>query len=359
MKTTISTNSYLEHIENLLGGGATLNAIKAIHDANAYQERIHKLMGESSIHNALNAFNAANSYQENIDKLMGASSIQNALNALNVANSYQERINKLMGGGVLQNVIKSINESNAHQRLIAELLTRSSFQNAVTAFTKQATLGNIPDWATHPIGQNDIHALPDIDLIDAEIESKLAAIGDESESDSTSFSKAFASLPAWLQLILWGIAVYLLLPVSQNIIANLATPHVEKLISNPEITEKEKIKQLKSLNIDDLDLSNHRFVTTERLYLRESPNSKSDILSELKFGQVVSVVEKYRNWMRISCEDEDGIIVQGWVFSRYMAKFSPTVIKRKIPVHYGQGGLVDGLNPLSNKAMLDAADNDT
>ena len=32
--------------------------------------------------------------------------------------------------------------------------------------------------------------------------------------------------------------------------------------------------------------------------------------------------------------------------------------KRKIPVHKGRGGLVAGLNPLSNKAMLDAADDD-
>ena len=33
-------------------------------------------------------------------------------------------------------------------------------------------------------------------------------------------------------------------------------------------------------------------------------------------------------------------------------------IKRKIPVFKGRGGLVVGLNPCSNKAMLDAADND-
>ena len=32
--------------------------------------------------------------------------------------------------------------------------------------------------------------------------------------------------------------------------------------------------------------------------------------------------------------------------------------KRKIPVFRGRGGLVAGLNPSSNKAMLDAADDD-
>lgn len=33
--------------------------------------------------------------------------------------------------------------------------------------------------------------------------------------------------------------------------------------------------------------------------------------------------------------------------------------KRRIPVFKGRGGLVVGLNPASNKAMLDAADDDT
>jgi hypothetical protein len=32
--------------------------------------------------------------------------------------------------------------------------------------------------------------------------------------------------------------------------------------------------------------------------------------------------------------------------------------KRKIPVYKGRGGVVPGLDPSSNKAMLDAADND-
>ena len=34
------------------------------------------------------------------------------------------------------------------------------------------------------------------------------------------------------------------------------------------------------------------------------------------------------------------------------------VVKRRIPVFKGRGGMVAGLDPCSNKAMLDAADND-
>lgn len=37
---------------------------------------------------------------------------------------------------------------------------------------------------------------------------------------------------------------------------------------------------------------------------------------------------------------------------------APRISKRKIPVFKGRGGVVVGLNPISNKAMLDAADDD-
>jgi len=37
---------------------------------------------------------------------------------------------------------------------------------------------------------------------------------------------------------------------------------------------------------------------------------------------------------------------------------APKISTRKIPVFKGRGGLVVGLNPISNKAMLDAADDD-
>lgn len=37
---------------------------------------------------------------------------------------------------------------------------------------------------------------------------------------------------------------------------------------------------------------------------------------------------------------------------------SPKISKRNIPVFKGRGGLVSGLNPLSNKAMLDAVGDD-
>ncbi len=36
----------------------------------------------------------------------------------------------------------------------------------------------------------------------------------------------------------------------------------------------------------------------------------------------------------------------------------PSKVRRRLPVFNGRGGLVAGVNPLSNKAMLDALDDD-
>lgn len=52
------------------------------------------------------------------------------------------------------------------------------------------------------------------------------------------------------------------------------------------------------------------------------------------------------------------LIEEGLQLRLRSARAAPKAIKHKIPVHKGRGGLVEGLNPLSNKAMLDAADND-
>jgi hypothetical protein len=53
------------------------------------------------------------------------------------------------------------------------------------------------------------------------------------------------------------------------------------------------------------------------------------------------------------------LIEEGLQLRLRSARAAPKASKHKIPIHKGRGGLVAGLNPLSNKAMLDVADNDT
>jgi hypothetical protein len=52
------------------------------------------------------------------------------------------------------------------------------------------------------------------------------------------------------------------------------------------------------------------------------------------------------------------LIEEGLQLRLRSSRSASKVGKRKIPVYKGRGGIVPGLDPCSNKAMLDAADND-
>lgn len=52
------------------------------------------------------------------------------------------------------------------------------------------------------------------------------------------------------------------------------------------------------------------------------------------------------------------LIEEGLQLRLRSSRAAPKAIKHKIPVFKGRSGLVTGLNPLSNKAMLEAADDD-
>lgn len=53
------------------------------------------------------------------------------------------------------------------------------------------------------------------------------------------------------------------------------------------------------------------------------------------------------------------LIEEGLQLRLRSSRTAPKANKRKLPVFQGRGGLVVGLNPLSNKTMLDAVDHDS
>lgn len=52
------------------------------------------------------------------------------------------------------------------------------------------------------------------------------------------------------------------------------------------------------------------------------------------------------------------LIEEGLQLRLRSARPAAKATRRKLPVFKGRGGMVGGVNPLSNKSMLDAADND-
>ena len=141
--------------------------------------------------------------------------------------------------------------------------------------------------------------------------------------DSALFLKFLARTPATLKLIILFILFYIAYPISMNISANLITPIVQEYLFKVDLSEKEKIKEIKNIKTEnpDIETDELRFITGNSVRLRSGPSTKTEILDELSLGQVVKVVSKKRNWIEVEYEYEEGEYLRGWVFTTYTAKF--------------------------------------
>ncbi|WP_217078239.1 SH3 domain-containing protein [Clostridium baratii] len=89
-------------------------------------------------------------------------------------------------------------------------------------------------------------------------------------------------------------------------------------------------KEIKSNVVKNIDkeakdnkeyiLNTYRFVNADALSVRVSNNTKSNKIYELKYGNVVKILRKNKNWSFIEYE-EDEAQIRGWVFTRYISRF--------------------------------------
>ncbi|HIF9209025.1 TPA: SH3 domain-containing protein [Photobacterium damselae] len=148
------------------------------------------------------------------------------------------------------------------------------------------------------------------------------------ESDTTDF--VLSNLVKWFNSLsdsLKVVVAVLLLPYCVSIFANLTTPIYEgwwQEITTAEqrTAKKEIIKEANQLYLLS-ELNEYRFVIASVLHVRESGNRKSEIVGELYLGKAVKVISKLKRWTLVEYFDESSEeIKQGWVFSRYLEKFS-------------------------------------
>ncbi len=86
-----------------------------------------------------------------------------------------------------------------------------------------------------------------------------------------------------------------------------------------------QIKTVKKFSLSDygIFLIDARFISASNVFLRESANTRCAKLDILNLGQVVAVIDEKKNWVKIEYETVDGSHYKGWVFKRYVSKFSP------------------------------------
>ena len=139
----------------------------------------------------------------------------------------------------------------------------------------------------------------------------------EASNNSSAYAEHFRRLPLFLQKYFWSTFFYLL-----ALSISIFNPEIRTMmIDASDKPRREQIKEIATTRIDALSLWPQRFVSTDILHLREQPNIGSASLDELQFGQVITVISKKRNWLKVTYSYDDGEVMQGWVFTRYTERF--------------------------------------
>jgi hypothetical protein len=115
--------------------------------------------------------------------------------------------------------------------------------------------------------------------------------------------------------------IYLLLGMVLNPVGDYyVKKHLEA--SSPQEATK-VVKEAAIAEVGDVRLlSDYRFVTAKQLRATVTPKARAPVIGQLRFSQVVRVVEKERDFTLVAWKSEDGKVeLQAWVFSRYLARF--------------------------------------
>lgn len=124
-----------------------------------------------------------------------------------------------------------------------------------------------------------------------------------------------------------NVILFLVLPYALAIFANLTTPIYEEWwLEFRELPSREAQKSVvrEAINAyEPEELLEYRFVTANVLHVREQGGMKHPILGELYQGKIVRLLMKNSRWCLVEYVDVDTReISQGWVFSRYLGRFS-------------------------------------
>lgn len=115
-----------------------------------------------------------------------------------------------------------------------------------------------------------------------------------------------------------------------GILVNLATPSVEEyLIEHGYLRKREVTKAINenvTRQVPAELLKDLRFVKASELKVRESPSKNSPRVGVVYFSEVLRIVKEKKDWTLVEHQSEDGeVLIRGWVYTRYLAKFKTRV----------------------------------
>ena len=250
---------------------------------------------------------------------------QNAIDSMKLNINTKKTIELMSKNYALEaerEAMQSMSLSNAAQRVMDSLINNEAFYRSIASLARPTYCEsaicilneNVSNYSSN-LSYEDIHF--NVDALEDDI--KELSLAD----NQTKFSDVFAKIPLQVQMIIIFIFMQIILPHINNISANLITPYVNEYLLSSHATDKNKIKEISKINLDNpvLEMNKLRFITRNNVILRSGPSTKAEIIDELCLGQVITVLSKKRNWIEVQYIYQDNEILHGWVFTRYTARF--------------------------------------
>lgn len=376
LKSIDKNNSWRKLAESLSAGSSISKHLRDIEVNNSWSKLAKSLTASSAISKHLKSIESNSSWGKLAGPLSEKDSFTKHLKYIEENSSLSKLTKSLANSNSIFNhieensswnkLVKSLTASDAVSRHLRNIEANSSWEKLAESLSAGSSINkylreldgvsSVPKWAESLTSSRafveSFERLQQADYIDslledigqhtptssASIDAELAAATDQdvdevlrqmaSAESPLGFSKALEKAPwvlKWLLLSIWVAFVWpLLIGTASGVIGNLVTPYVQAYLEETKATpQREQVKTIKKLSFSELgiELSDYRFVSANILLLRATPNARAPIVGELKFGQVVNVLSKSRDWTEVTYEYGDGTKIQGWVFTRYTAKF--------------------------------------
>ncbi|SDG70309.1 SH3 domain-containing protein [Janthinobacterium sp. YR213] len=260
------------------------------------------------------SFNASSAISDQLRNISENDSWRKLFDTVSIGSSYSKYLKDFSNTTSLQKLAISVGSSNQFTSSLERLRSSEYFDLLLDNFEEEKS-------ETRKIENTEINSLDS-----KNIDTLLREIG--AAETSQEFSKLLKKTPGIFKFFLIFIFMNLIFPilpgVTSGIMGNLLTPYVTLHLNNAkDASQREKIKIIKKISFPELaiELKDYRFITKKVLLIRETPSSTSAIVGHLKFGQVIGVLSKDRDWTKVIYEYGDGTTITGWVFTRYTEKF--------------------------------------
>lgn len=126
-----------------------------------------------------------------------------------------------------------------------------------------------------------------------------------------------------VQLTLWNVFLKIMDWIAAGIIgAVISQAMTPSAPTRPQEVAKSIRQAVRTIPYAE-QLTEHRFVTAAYVVVRQNPRARSPELGKLRFGNLVMVLKKDKDFALIHWTDQQsGVQLQGWVFARYLGKLT-------------------------------------